>query len=327
MGYASHRRRRKTPRLHKSGHPRAIEKKHYIAPVKSSQATIGMATLLIVLSALGFGSISVLTLLITRAGLPLVAAMAWRYVLAAMLLAVVARPTQLKSIAPKKIAAMLLIGAIGQTLVTYVSLSALEYIPVGPLAFLFFTFPAWVALLAAVRGTERLTLVRVVALTLALLGVAIMVGAPSADKLHPIGVVLALGSALLYTVYLPTLESAQSGIPAMLSAFLLVVGAGTAFTIVAVLTGNFQVPAAADLWANLLLLSLVATVIAFSALLRGLDVLGPVRTAIIATVEPFFTAVLGALVLSDRVTVTTLIGGALIAAAVILIQWSSTRAG
>lgn len=286
-----------------------------------------MATLLIVLSALGFGSISVLTLLITRAGLPLVTAMSWRYVLATLLLAVLARPSQLKSIAPKKIAAMVLIGAIGQTLVTYVSLSALEYIPVGPLAFLFFTFPAWVALLGAVRGTERLTLVRVVAITLALLGVGIMVGAPSADKLHPIGVALALGSALLYTVYLPTLESAQSGIPAMLSAFLLVVGAGTAFTIAALLTGNFQVPAATDLWANLLLLSLVSTVIAFSALLRGLDVLGPVRTAIIATVEPFFTAVLGVLVLRDHLTVTTLIGGGLIAAAVILIARSSSRAG
>ena len=286
-----------------------------------------MATLLIVLSALGFGSISVLTLLITRAGLPLVTAMSWRYVLAAVLLAVLARPGQLKSIPPKKIAAMVLIGAIGQTLVTYVSLSALEYIPVGPLAFLFFTFPAWVALLGAVRGTERLTLVRVVALTLALLGVAIMVGAPSADKLHPIGVALALGSALLYTIYLPTLESAQSGIPAMLSALLLVVGAGTAFTIAALLTGNFQIPAAADLWVNLLLLSLVSTVIAFSALLRGLDVLGPVRTAIIATVEPFFTAILSVFVLQDRLTVTTLIGGGLIAAAVILIQWSSTRTG
>jgi drug/metabolite transporter (DMT)-like permease len=286
-----------------------------------------MATLLIVLSALGFGSISVLTLLITRAGLPLVTAMSWRYVLAAVLLAVLARPGQLKSIPPKKIAAMVLIGAIGQTLVTYVSLSALEYIPVGPLAFLFFTFPAWVALLGAVRGTERLTLVRVVALTLALLGVGIMVGAPSADKLHPIGVALALGSALLYTIYLPTLESAQSGIPAMLSALLLVVGAGTAFTIAALLTGNFQIPAAADLWINLLLLSLVSTVIAFSALLRGLDVLGPVRTAIIATVEPFFTAILSVLVLQDRLTVTTLIGGGLIAAAVILIARSSSRAG
>src|SRR5688500_1650902 len=297
----------------------------YIGHVKTSTVTVGRATLLIALSALGFGSISVLTLLITRGGLPLVTAMAWRYVLAALLLAVLARPSQLKSIAPRKIAAMILIGAIGQTLVTYVSLSALEYIPVGPLAFLFFTFPAWVALLGAVRRTERLTLVRVIALTMALLGVAVMVGTPSADKLHPIGVALALGSALLYTVYLPTLQSVQTGIPAMLSAFLLVVGAGVAFTIAAILTGNFQIPTAADLWANLLLLSLVSTVIAFYALLRGLDGLGPVSTAIIATVEPFFTAELGALIFRGQLTATTLTGGVWIAAAVMLIQWSSTR--
>ncbi|MEO7823636.1 MAG: DMT family transporter [Gemmatimonadaceae bacterium] len=300
--------------------------RRYIALVKTSQATVGMATLLIVLSALGFGSISVLTLLITREGLPLVTAMAWRYLLAALLLAVIARPSQLKSIARKKIVALVLIGAVGQTMVTYVSLSALDYIPVGPLAFLFFTFPAWVALLGAVRRTERLTLVRVIALAMALAGVAVMVGAPSAEKLHPVGVALALGSAFLYTIYLPTLGTIQTGVPAMLSAFLLVVGAGAAFSLAALVSGNMHVPSGTGLWANIFLLSLVSTVIAFSALIKGLAVLGPVRTAIIATVEPFFTAVLGAVVLRDRITATTLIGGVLIAAAVILIQWSSTRA-
>lgn len=300
--------------------------RRYIALVKTSQATVGMATLLIVLSALGFGSISVLTLLITREGLPLVTAMAWRYLLAALLLAVIARPSQLKSIARKKIVALVLIGAVGQTMVTYVSLSALDYIPVGPLAFLFFTFPAWVALLGAVRRTERLTLVRVIALAMALAGVAVMVGAPSAEKLHPVGVALALGSAFLYTIYLPTLGTIQTGVPAMLSAFLLVVGAGAAFSLAALVSGNMHVPSGTELWANIFLLSLVSTVIAFSALIKGLAVLGPVRTAIIATVEPFFTAVLGAVVLRDRITATTLIGGVLIAAAVILIQWSSTRA-
>lgn len=300
--------------------------RRYIGHVKTFPATVGRATLLVVLSALGFGSISVLTLLITRAGLPLVTAMAWRFVLASVLLGILANLGQLKSIPRFKIVRLLLIGAIGQAMITFLSLYALEYIPVGPLAFLFYTYPAWVALLAAVRRTERLTLVRVTALTLALVGVTVMVGAPSAEKLHPIGVALALGSALLYTVYLPTLEHVQTGVPAMLSAFLLVVGAGVSFMLAALFTGNLFVPAGAPLWANLFLLSLVSTVIAFSALIKGLAVLGPVRTAIIATVEPFFTAILGAIVLRDHLTPTTLIGGVLIAVAVLLIQWSGTRA-
>jgi drug/metabolite transporter (DMT)-like permease len=66
-------------------------------------------------------------------------------------------------------------------------------------------------------------------------------------------------------------------------------------------------------------------VIAFSSLLKGLSVLGPVRTSIIATVEPFFTAILGVAVLGNELTIPTLVGGILIAAAVLLIQWSSTR--
>ena len=301
--------------------------RRYIAHVKTSvpPATVGRATLLIVLSALGFGSISVLTLLITRAGLPLVTAMAWRYVFASLLLGVLANVSQLKHIPRYRIVRLVLIGGIGQAMITYLSLYALEYIPVGPLAFLFYTYPAWVALLAAVRRTERLTLIRVTALTLALIGVTVMVGAPSAEKLHPIGVALALGSALLYTIYLPALEYVQKGIPAMLSAFLLVVGAGISFMLFAFFSGNLYVPAGALLWGNILLLSLVSTVIAFSALIKGLAVLGPVRTSIIATVEPFFTAILGVLVLSNRLTATTLVGGVLIAAAVLLIQWSSMR--
>ncbi|HEU4747637.1 MAG TPA: DMT family transporter [Gemmatimonadaceae bacterium] len=294
--------------------------------MQTSPTSIGKATLLVILSALGFGSISVLTLLITRSGLPLVTAMAWRYLLASILLGILANLSQLKTIPVSRLFPLVLIGGIGQAMITYLSLHALEYIPVGPLAFLFYTYPAWVALLGALRRTEALTLVRFTALTMALIGVTVMVGAPSADKLHPVGVALALGSALLYTVYLPVLQHVQRGVPAMLAAFLLVVGAGISFLLAALFTGNLHVPTGAPLWANLFLLSLVSTVIAFSALIKGLSVLGPVRTAIIATVEPFFTAILGILVLSDRLTATTLTGGVLIAAAVLLIQWSSTRA-
>ena len=297
----------------------------YIAPVKTPQAIVGRATLLVALSALGFGSISVLTLLITTTGLSLMAAMAWRYVIAALVLAAIAPLSQLRSIPRYKIVRMILIGGLAQAMITYLSLYALNYIPVGPLAFLFYTYPAWVALLGAARRTERLTLVRVIALTMALVGVTIMIGAPTAEKLHPIGTALALGSALLYTIYLPTLQHVQQGIPAMLAAFLLVLGAGLSFTLVTLLTGNMQVPTGPTLWFNLVMLSMVSTVVAFSALIKGLAILGPVRTSIIATVEPFFTAILGVLVLNDRLTAATLTGGVLIAGAVILIQWSSTR--
>lgn len=285
---------------------------------------MGRATLLIVISALSFGSISVLTLLTTGAGTSLVTAMAWRYLLAAGLLLVTPQVRALRTTPRLRIVQLLLIGGCGQALITYLSLHALEYIPVGPLAFLFYTYPAWVALIAAVRRTERLTPVRTIALTLALAGVTIMVGAPT-EKLSPVGVLLALVSAILYSAYLPALERVQEGTPALLSTFLLIVGAALSFVAAAFLNDELFLPREPAIWFNIFLLAFVSTVIAFSALIKGLSVLGPVRTAIIATVEPFFTALLGVLVLGNQLRISTLIGGLFIAAAVLLIELSATR--
>jgi drug/metabolite transporter (DMT)-like permease len=297
----------------------------YILPMEESDTSVGRATLLIVLSALSFGSISVLTVLITAAGVPLLTAMAWRYVLGVLLLGAAVRQRHLRSIPRKRVVQLLVIGGCGQALITYLSLHALEYIPVGPLAFLFYTYPAWVAVLASIRKTEQLTTVRVVALALALAGVTIMVGAPT-EKLNPVGVFLALVSALLYSAYLPALEHVQEGVPAIVATFLLIAGAAIAFVIAALVSGELFIPAVgAAVWAKIVVLALVSTVIAFLTLIKGLAVLGPVRTAIIATVEPFFTATLGVAVLGNPLNTSTLVGGVLIAAAVLLIQWSSTR--
>jgi len=74
-------------------------------------------------------------------------------------------------------------------------------------------------------------------------------------------------------------------------------------------------------------LALVSTVIAFVSLIAGLRILGPLRTSIIGTTEPFFTAVLGIVLLRERPTLATFVGGAMIAGAVLLLQWkTSTQA-
>ena len=287
--------------------------------------SIGRATLLIIISAFSFGSISVLTVLITGAGISLITAMAWRYVIASVLLALVCDLRQVRLIPRRQLLQLLLIGGLGQALITYLSLRALDFIPVGPLAFLFYTYPAWVALLAAIRKTEPLTPVRIFALSLALVGVTIMVGGPMEERLNPIGVALAVTSALIYSAYLPALEHVQEGVPALISTFFLIAGAAAAFTVLALAKQDLHLPAGREVWTNIIVLAFVSTVIAFAALIKGLAVLGPVRTSIIATVEPFFTSILGVLVLGSQFSIATLIGGILIAAAILTIEWSAAQ--
>jgi drug/metabolite transporter (DMT)-like permease len=292
--------------------------------MEATGKSISRAVLLIVISALSFGSISVLTVLVTTQRVPLVTAMAWRYFIAGLVLAVVIRPFDPRAIPRRQIVQLMLIGGCGQALITYLSLHALEYISVGPLAFLFYTYPAWVALLAALRRTERLGPVKIVALTLALIGVTIMVGAPK-EKLNAIGVGLALASAILYSAYLPALEQIQRGIPALHATFYLIAGSAIAFVIAALVAGELNAPRGSGVWVNILILAIVSTVIAFSALIKGVSILGPVRTSIIATVEPFFTAVLGVAVLGARFTASTLVGGVLIGVAILVIELNASR--
>jgi drug/metabolite transporter (DMT)-like permease len=62
--------------------------------------------------------------------------------------------------------------------------------------------------------------------------------------------------------------------------------------------------------------------VAFVLFLRGLAAIGPVRTAIVSTVEPFCAALLGAVVLGQPLSPGTLAGGGLIATAVVLLARS-----
>ena len=57
----------------------------------------------------------------------------------------------------------------------------------------------------------------------------------------------------------------------------------------------------------------------------GLAVIGPVRTAIVSTIEPFWTALLGGLVLRQALGPRTLLGGVCIASAVVLLQLGQGR--
>jgi drug/metabolite transporter (DMT)-like permease len=287
---------------------------------------VARATGFVILSACAFGSLSTLAVLVARKGLPLLPAMFWRYLLAALILLVILRSRVVRDVRRQDAFRLMMVGGLGQALITYLSLYALKYLPVGPLAFLFYTYPAWLAVISAVLGRERLTLARFVALTIAMIGIVVMVEMPGAGRLSTFGIFIALGTALLYAIYLPSLNRVQQGIPAGVSSFYLICGVFIAFLIANVVTRNLQMPATTEVWGYVILLSLFATVIAFATLIAGLRVLGPVRTSIVATIEPFFTALLGAVFLGDALTRSILAGGALIAAAVILLQFTGRDA-
>ena len=281
------------------------------------------ATLFVVLAACGFGSISVLMVIGHRHGLTLALAMTWRYLLATPFLFAIGGPA-VRDVTARRAAALLIVGGLGQVAISAMSLSALRWLDVATLGFLFYTFPAWVALMSALRGIERVDARKVVALALALSGIVIIVGAPRTAALPVAGVMLALGAAFIYAAYIPLLHWLRGPLSAATASAFVIAGAGAAYLAAAVWRGEMHVGLPVAAWGVIGTLAIGCTVVTFIAFLNGLAVLGPVRTAIISTVEPFYTAVLGAIVLGQPAGPGTLVGGVLIAAAVLLLQRQPT---
>jgi drug/metabolite transporter (DMT)-like permease len=97
-------------------------------------------------------------------------------------------------------------------------------------------------------------------------------------------------------------------------------GAAVILGIVAVATGGLRLDQPLAFWLAVVLLAVVCTVIAFMLFLRGLATIGPVRTAIVSTVEPFWGAFLASVVLAQPLAARTMTGGVLVAAAVIILN-------
>jgi drug/metabolite transporter (DMT)-like permease len=294
------------------------------AAARSAAPSVARATVLVIVSACCFGSVIILTELAKRAGATLLTVLAWRYLLGAVLLVVASGGARAVRLPWRRALTLLAVGGAGQATLAYLTLTALDYIPAATVSFLFYTYPAWVAAFAVLRGSERVDGTRVAALLLSLFGIVLMVGSPWAGALHPTGVALALAGAVVYALYIPTLDRLQVGVgPAVASAYV-VAGTGVIFLIAGLATDELSVSLAPGAWAAIVGLAVVCTALAFIVFLRALAVLGPVRTAIVSTVEPFWTSLLAVVALGQPLRLATVLGGAMIAAAVALLQWRPT---
>lgn len=280
-------------------------------------------TVAVVISACCFGSISPLTVVATSHGMALESIQSWRYLTTAVLLliagAVSKTAPRRDGVAPWYAPQVLLVAGGGQAAVATLALLALRWLPAATSSFLFYTFPAWVAIITAVRGIEPLERRRLMALAIALAGIAAMVGAPDSASLAPVGVGVILAAALVYALYIPVLSSLQHQREALDVSRAIAVGGSLIFCTWSITTGTLlSIPDATAFGASVLQGVLSAG--SFLGFLAGLRVLGPVRTAITSTVEPFWTTMLGIVLLGQPIGVGTIVGGLAIMAAVVLLQ-------
>ena len=222
----------------------------------------------------------------------------------------------------KEILAFLLLGAFGYVGVSLCYFSALNYASASVVSLLEYTYPALVMIGSVVFLKEKVTALKIISLCLALAGAALIIGMGS--EANPLGVILAILSAILYSVYiLINSRIVKPGMGVQSSAFIMlgttVVGTTVVYGVMILFTG-FAPPTAPIGYTAVFLLAMVSTVLAFWSFLTGMEKTGASTAALASTLEPVVTVFSSVVFLSEKLTVNIIVGGCLVLLALIILS-------
>jgi drug/metabolite transporter (DMT)-like permease len=302
---------------------------------------LGAGMLLVLLSAVSFGMMPIFTKL-AYAGMDfpqdhrVKTVLAIRFALAAACMWAIwlfelrRSDAPATSAGPLRLSNVLLLvgmGALGYVGQSFSYFTALGSISASATGLLLYTYPILVTLLAWLILRERMESRKLLALGVATVG-ALMVlgiftswlGGTGLGTLNPAGVAWGLSAAGIYSLYIIAGARITRGISPIFASAVIITSAACVYTVWGLVAGELHLGLRWEAWVWTISIALICTVFAIITFFAGLAKVGPSRTAIASTMEPAVTVGLAALVLQESVTPEQLAGGALILAAVVLLQ-------
>lgn len=217
---------------------------------------------------------------------------------------------------------LLAMGGVGYVAHSFCYFSALHYASAGLVALLLYVYPAIVAVLSAVLYGEPMTRRKITALVLALSGTVLIIGLNVSGK--PLGVVLGLGAAVLYSLYIIIGSRIIPEGGEIAASALVMLAAALVYGVISVAAGQ-SFPAGPSGAMSVLGLALVSTVVAILSFFLGLRRIGPTNVSMISTLEPVVTVTLAFFLLGETLTPLNAAGGILILTAVVLLTMPEKR--
>lgn len=251
----------------------------------------------------------------------------FRFIIAGTLLLIIARVMRARF--PRtgeewrtQIISGLLMSAIANTLVVY----AEQVLTSGLAALLAATIPIWMSLIEALLGHQRLTRAKILGLTLGFLGVGLLVapaiGRPDLSMPFFIAVAAMQANAISFVAGSLYSRRHASSSDAIANSVVQMLTGGGAILIAAFATGQRpQLTAfSGRSVAALMYLAVFGSVIAYTSYNYALSKLRPGKVASYAYVNPAVAVIVGALVLSEPITVVMIVSMFVILAGVAVIQ-------
>ena len=300
--------------------------------------------LMVVVSAIGYGSGSLFAKAIYPTGFDWLDLLVWRHLLAALILGAVvlalpAGRAALRSLTRERALRSFAIGLFfTANAATY--FGSLTWIDASLAGLMTYAFPAIVAVLSIFFAHAPSGPRPWIALAIATTGVVLGVGGiPEANEPALIGLVLGIASPIIYSCYIMlaarlggesksgTGASRGGGIPPLAAVPLSLAGTSFGVFVLRLAAGRdlLPLPIPDDALLPILGVATIAGIVPIGAFYAGAQRLGAARAALVSTVEPIFTIVAAGLIFGERLTVIQLLGGALILGAVLVAEWGAIR--
>jgi drug/metabolite transporter (DMT)-like permease len=282
-------------------------------------------TLMCIGSAAGFGAMAVFGKLAYDEGTTVGTLLSARFALAALLFWALVfasgeAATGLRRLTRRDLLLALGLGAFAYAAQAGCFFAALDRVDASLLSLLLYTYPSMVAVVAILLGRERADGRRFAALALASAGLVLVLANAEAGTLDPVGAILALAAAMIYTTYILTSQGIAGRLSPMVLSALVCTGATVTLTAGTAAIGDLDPGAVTPAgWGWLLGLAVVSTVVAVSLFFAGLKRVGPSSAAILSTAEPVVTVILAFLVFGEVLGPLQLLGGALVILAVLVL--------
>lgn len=244
----------------------------------------------------------------------------YRYAIAVVVLAaVMAVRRKPLAVSRRDLAIMAVLGVLFAASSLSLFMSFL-FMGAGVASTLLFVYPVMVAVIMAVFFKERVTRSTVLAIALALTGVALLYKGDGGKPLSGVGVSLVMVSSLTYALYIiivnkSPLRMSSVKMTMYVLTFSVVVAVAMSFTDPA---NHLQLLHTPRQWGLALLLAVVPTVLSLLLMVIAVHDVGSTPTAIMGALEPVTAVVISVTLFGELVTARLVIGIVFILAAVLL---------
>ncbi|MBK7954876.1 MAG: DMT family transporter [Candidatus Accumulibacter sp.] len=274
----------------------------------------------IVASAVSFGVMPIFAKLAYAEGVDLPSLLFLRFALAGLLMAALMQLRRMVWPQGRNLLLLIAMGGLGYFGQSLCYFAALQHASAGLTALLLYLYPAIVTVLSALLARRRLSLLRMLAVAAALLGTALAVGGSLAGS--PLGILLGVAAALIYSVYILVGERVTPVVGAMPAATVIMLAAALSFAVIMWSRGA-ALPVSPVAWAAVGGIVLFSTVVGMITFFAGMARLGAADAATLSTLEPVVTVLLAAIFLGETVGGWQIAGGGIILAAVIVLARSA----